>query len=281
MSINITLTPVPEWKGRLSFGSNHSYWWHEKGKPDRPLSGVTSVLNVIAKPALIPWAVKMAVDYLRGVMLADIQFGFSQDQFEQYLDEAQKAHTVKTKHAAGLGTDAHALVEIYIKQCLAATGGIPMESHNLLAPDPRVVEFAEWAVARHKQTGFKFILAEVPLADPKLAIAGTPDFIGEETQDMVWTPVIGDLKTGNGIYDRVYFFQMAAYGYMWMKWTKRVAKPKLVIIHMPAQKPNQPMDEYWSEDWKGDWEGFRAALIIHRRKDNFVRNNPYKQHVTT
>lgn len=274
MPTNITLTPVPQWKGRLSFGSNHSYWWHEKGKKDRPLSGVTSVLNVIAKPALIPWAVKMALEYIEKVT-PDIEFGYSKDQWHQFLDEAKGAHTRKTSHAAGLGTDAHALVEIYIKQCLAANGGVPMEAFNLLAPDPRVVEFADWAVARHKQTGFKFILAEVPLADPKLAIAGTPDFIGEETVESIWTPIIGDLKTGSGIYDRTYFFQMAAYAYMWMKWRKRVAEPKLVIIHMPAQKPKQPMDEYWSEDWKGDWEGFRAALVLHRRKDNFVSKNTW------
>jgi hypothetical protein len=268
MSTNITLTPVPEWKGKLSFGSNHSYWWHEKGKKDRPLSGVTSVLNVIAKPALIPWAVKMCVEYIKAN--APLNGGIYELP-APVLDEAQKAHTVKTKYAAGLGTDAHALVEIYIKQCISATGGVPMEAHNILAPDPRVVEFAEWAVERHNKTGFKFILAEVPLADPKLAIAGTPDFIGEETVDGLWCPIIGDLKTGSGIYDRVYFFQMAAYAYMWMKWTKRIGAPNLVIIHMPAQKPNQPMAEYWSEDWKGDWEGFKAALIIHRRKDNFVK----------
>lgn len=267
MKQNITLTPVPEWKGRLSFGANHSYWWHDK-KGTHPLSGVTSVLNVIAKPALIPWAVKMCVEHIK--TNAPLTDGVHVVP-SRILDEAGKAHTRKTTHAAGLGTDAHALVEAYIKQCLSANSGIPLLSHNLLAPDPRVIEFSEWATAHHALTSFRFILAEVPLADPKLAIAGTPDFIGEELVDGVWCPVIGDLKTGSGIYDRVYFFQMAAYGYMWMKWVKRVAQPKLVIIHMPAQKPNQPMAEYWSDDFKGDWEGFRAALVIHRRKDNFVK----------
>lgn len=279
MSTNITLKPIPEWKGRLSFGSNHSYWWHEKGKRDKPLSGVTSVLNVIAKPALIPWAVKMCIEYI----LNHDQGNGGQNEVvitKKDLEDARTAHTRKATHAAGLGTDAHALVEAYIKQCLAATNGVPLEAHNILEPAPRVVEFADWAVARHKLTGFKFILAEVPLADPKLAIAGTPDFIGEETVDGVWCPIIGDLKTGSGIYDRVYFFQMAAYAYMWMKWTRRKAEPKLVIVHMPAQKPNQDMAEYWSEDWKGDWEGFRAALIIYRRKDNFIRPNPYKHVIT-
>jgi hypothetical protein len=271
------LTPVPEWKGKLSFGSHHSYWWHDK-KGVHPLSGVTSVLNVIAKPALIPWAVKMCVEYIMANATEILGDGRVVEGYEismQTLMEAKGAHTRKTTHAAGLGTDAHADVEAYIKQCLAANAGIPLLGHNLLAPSDRVVEFAEWAATRNSQTGFRFILAEVPLADPKLAIAGTPDFIGEELIDGVWVPVIGDLKTGSGIYDRVYFFQMAAYGYMWMKWVKRTAKPKLVIIHMPAQKPDQPLAEYWSEDFKGDWEGFKAALIIHRRKDNFAKAKKY------
>lgn len=267
----ITLKPVPEWNGKLSFGSNHSYWWHEKGKKDRPLSGVTSVLNVIAKPALIPWAVRMAVDYLEA-LTADIELGIPKDTWKQWCDEARTAHTRKTTHAAGLGTDAHALIEEYIKDCISGFSGEPFIASN--DRNKRVVEFSNWAVRRNQQTGFKFILAEVPLADPKLAIAGTPDFIGEETVDGIWYPIIGDLKTGSGIYDRVYFFQMAAYAYMWMKWTGRKSDPKLVIIHCPAQKSWQKLAEYWSEDWKGDWEGFKAALVLYRRKDNFIKPKP-------
>lgn len=274
---NITLTPIPEWGGKLSFGSNHSYWWHDK-KGTHPLSGVTSVLNVIAKPALIPWAVKMAIEYLQKTVGADIELGITRAVWDQTLDEAKVAHTRKMNKAAGLGTDAHADVEAYIKESIEATGGVPLPSAQHMTD--RVREFAHWAIDRHLKTGFTFILAEIPLADPKLAIAGTPDFIGEETVDGLWSLIIGDLKTGSGIYDRVYFFQMAAYAYMWMKWTKRIAEPKLVIIHMPAQKPNQPMAEYWSEDWKGDWEGFKAALVLHRKKDNFVKANNYK-YVTT
>lgn len=268
MSTKETLTPVPEWKGKLSFGSNHSYWWHDE-KGVHPLSGVTSVLNVIAKPALIPWAVKMCVEYIKTNAIT--QLGLDGKNHYTFpvalLDEAQKAHTRKTTHAAGLGTDAHALIEAYIKECIEHNLGTPRENIG----EPRVSEFAEWAVKRNRETGFKFILAEVPLADEELAIAGTPDFIGEETIDGLWYPIIGDLKTGSGIYDRVYFFQMAAYGHMWMRWTGRLAEPKLVIVHMPAQKPNQPLAEYWSEDWKGDWEAFKAALTIYRCKDNFIK----------
>lgn len=265
----INLTKLDGWSGKFFFGDNHTYWWDKKGIK-HPLSGVTSVLNVIAKPALVPWAAKMTVEYI-AKNTPDIELGYSMEEFDQILDEAKKAYQKKTDKAADLGTDAHAIIETYIKGMIDGNSGIPIPIDITSNPDTRLVEFAEWAVARHLKTGFEFVASETPLAEPKLAIAGTPDFIAREKVNDEWVLIIGDLKTGSGIYGRVYFFQMAAYGYMWMKWTKRLSEPKLVIIHCPAQKPNQPLAEYWSEDWKGDWEGFKAALVLHRRVHNFTR----------
>lgn len=266
---------VPGWKGKFLLGPRHSYWWvDKKGSEPRPLSGITSVLNVIGKPKLVQWAANCSVDFIKSNVSAkqqeDGSFVIEGDEFMVLLEEARTAHATKRDAAADTGKDAHALIEEYIKTCLDKNKGIPW--NQITSAEPRVLEFAVWAMRRNQKTGFTFVASETPLADPKLAIAGTPDFIAiEKNEAGEWVLVIGDLKTGSGIYDRVYFAQMAAYGYMYLRKTRKKQGVRLVIVHAPASKPGQPIAEYWSEDHKGDWEGFKSALYLHRWKDNFAK----------
>ncbi len=276
------LTEVPGWNGKFLLGPNHTYWWKD-GDNLKALSGTTSVLNVIAKPALIQWAANMAVDHI----VAGWKVTIGQDldllkaREQEFIDlcvEARTAHNKKKEVAAEAGHDAHALVEEYIKACINHNDGIPyaLSSMNIMSREPRVMEFAQWAMERHLEKKFRFLASEVPLADVKLAIAGTPDFIAEELKmradgQLEMMPMIGDLKTGSGVYDRVFFAQMACYGYMWMKRNKSRIAPSLLVVHAPSKKPNQAIATYYSDDFKGDWEAFQAALTLHRWKDNFVK----------
>lgn len=273
------LVEVPGWNGQFLRGPRHTYWWKETPDSEpRPLSGITSVLGVIGKPNLITWAARMVTEHIKAAegWVTDIGFGVvfdTVDQWKDFMEDAEKAHTKKKDAAAGLGTDAHALVEEYIKRCINENGGIPIPSG---LAEPRVIEFADWCVQRNIETKFRFLASETPLADPENSIAGTPDFIAEEEVEGEMILVIGDLKTSSGIYDRTFFAQMAAYAYMLIKKQKRhKGEPRMVIMHMPSQKPNQVLATYWSDDYKGDWTAFRAALYLHRWKDNFA--SPYKK----
>ena len=102
------------------------------GKGARPMQGVTSVLGIISKPALIGWAAKMAVEYIRetapetivkaehgelGVL--DIPcYGVT----EKILDEAAKAYATKRDKAGAQGTSTHADIEGYVKDCIENGG---------------------------------------------------------------------------------------------------------------------------------------------------------------
>lgn len=278
------LTEVPGWNGKFFLGPNHTYWWVTGDKaPGGPylaaLSGITSVLGVIAKPALIQWSANMAVDYVKvHAQKIDDSMVHGKPLYtirHDTLEVARTAHAQRKDAAAGLGHDAHALVEQYIKWCIENNEGIP--TPQVTSAEPRVAEFAQWAMNRHAETRLTFIASETPLGDPKLAIAGTPDFIAEELYNGEMHPLIGDLKTGIGVYDRTFFAQMAAYGYMWMKRNKTKVAPHLLVVHMPAQKPGQLLNTYVSEDFKGDWEGFQSALYLHRWKDNFVGKPQWKK----
>jgi len=85
----------------------------------KPLTGVTTVLGVIAKPALIQWAANMAVDYVEGAPLWAIGCEYKLDGKEYtitqvVLDEARKAHVRKKEEGGKKGTDIHKWIESWI-----------------------------------------------------------------------------------------------------------------------------------------------------------------------
>lgn len=93
----------------------HSYRWMEK---DLFLPGVTSILKILAKEALIQWAANMsAADYRRQVqdwLLAE-KGELTEKQLEEFEARAKTAHTRTASTAAGVGTQAHSYAEAKAK----------------------------------------------------------------------------------------------------------------------------------------------------------------------
>src|SRR3990167_5223571 len=83
----------------------------------KPLQGVTSVLSVIAKPALIPWAGKMATDFIAVAWKADIPY--RAEVISLILDEAKVAHRKKKEVAGDWGKEVHTEIEQYVLDCIA------------------------------------------------------------------------------------------------------------------------------------------------------------------
>src|SRR3990167_7476670 len=75
--------------------------------------GVTSVLNSLAKPALIYWAANKAAEFIENTLEA----GRSYDELEiaELVDGAKNAHRKRTKEATGVGTLAHNWISKWIK----------------------------------------------------------------------------------------------------------------------------------------------------------------------
>ena len=77
-----------------------------------PLHGVTTVLSVISKPALIQWAANMAVKYVEDNFdwaNADVE------HLSNVLKEAKSAHRKKKEKAGDWGTLVHEAIEKWIK----------------------------------------------------------------------------------------------------------------------------------------------------------------------
>lgn len=163
----------------------------------KPLTGVTTILQVIAKPALISWAANEVARYITINCKYDGEvkcFTVTSDE----LELARKAHAQKKKDAGTIGTKAHNWIERFVKSAIAGTEPIEID------PDIAhiVVNFMQWA----KENKVKFLESEKRLFSKKHWYAGTVDLVFE----MDGKRYIGDIKTSSAIYNE-HFFQMAAY----------------------------------------------------------------------
>jgi len=160
------------------------------------LKSVTGALSVLDKPALIPWAVKMAVDkiseFVSGGMLID----------DNAIKEAKNAWRVKRDTAGDKGTQAHDLIHEYIKFKLGIIKKMPA-----MPKDKEVkncyLAFREWE-AEHE---VKFIATEQLVYSKRYNFVGTLDCIAEV--DGKFSLI--DFKTSSGIYEDM-LYQVGAYG---------------------------------------------------------------------
>jgi len=167
----------------------------------------TTILSLLNKPALTPWAVKMTISYL-SERLDDIKSGklkLTYGNTALILEEAKRHHRAIATKAAQIGTDVHAMVENHVK------------GHNVLNADHRIIEkelsttqkpynaYLDW----EKKQSFSLIGSEIPVCSPKWGgYGGTLDMVAE-LDDKSY---IIDLKTSSGIYDE-YIMQIASYRY--------------------------------------------------------------------
>lgn len=243
---------------------NHRYTLDGK-----PLTGVTTVLGVVAKPALIQWAANQAVDYAKEHIgkvekpdmekmksHLDIAMYFA-GELERILEEARKAHITKRDKAAEQGTDVHAECEKYVNDCIEKNNG---RAAVLTHENKQVEHFATWAV----KNNVKFLESEKKVYDAELWLAGTADLVLE----MNGKTYIGDIKTTSGIYGLEPFMQCAAYAKM-----LDYDIDGTIIINLKKDGSfNEEKDIYFRYDLTGDWEAFEHALGLYRKLNTWKKS---------
>ena len=125
----------------------------------KKLTGVTTILGVISKPALLQWSANMAVESIKSEIY-DLGLMPLRTKLDAIFETAKKAYIVKRDKAGELGTDVHAQVEILIKEAIASTGGVigGKEVEN-----EQVQNFIDWAV----KNKIKFLASEVHIYSEK------------------------------------------------------------------------------------------------------------------
>lgn len=211
-------------KVKLEFNEgNHRYkvFDEENGVADyRP--GVTSILNILDKPALKGWAAYMAAKSFREAVARAVAEGtpITDLWLENAAKTASDAHMTYSDKAKDVGHVIHAIIEQYLKGKMDA-GYTPDYSmmDNLSEADKQLgrtlyLEFQKW----YESSGLTCIGSEQTLYSRQYQYCGTFDCLFETPQGGI---ILGDVKTTkrtvnaqNGIYDE-YVAQLGAYAQAW------------------------------------------------------------------
>lgn len=190
----------------------HKVHTRYKLKDGTPIAGTTTIIGILAKPALINWAWKLGC---------------------QGIDYKKVRDT-----AGDIGTIAHYLIQCHLKAEKADLTDYPQESI-----DKARVAFQAF-LDFEKQHDMKPILVEGQLVDAKLLYGGTIDFYG--TIDGKLTLL--DFKTGSGLWPEMRL-QVAAYRNLLQVNGHRVDSVQLLRIDKNTGEFHHHMLNELSEAW--------------------------------
>lgn len=239
---------------------------------DKKLTGVTSIIGVLAKPQLIGWAAKMAVEAINmlapSIYLTEDNAVLSKATGKPWLGEyylvtseileaAKSAHQKKKEAAGEHGTDTHALVEQYITFLLEHNSGSPDMSMGLPV---EIEKFWKWA----KENVDYFLFSERKMFDKELFIAGTADFayVGKDGKRYM-----ADFKTSSGIYGIDYWLQVAAYRMLAEK-SGDVPYDGATVVRLGKDGSFEVQQRF---DYETDKEAFLACLTLYRAQATYKK----------
>jgi len=224
--------------------------------------GVTSIKDVINKPALISWAANKAAESFRN----DVKPGASYDeiQLDGFLAKAKSAHRQFTKDAASIGQLVHDWISKYI-YALSDSKPLPLEPVNEKAKQS-IKAFIDFT----QKHNVEVTSSERKIYSMTEDYAGTLD--GEGYID--GKKCILDFKTSSGIYPE-FFIQVAAYLYAREEETGSKYEGA-VIIRIDKETGEFEAKAIKREDLDEYYQAFLACLTLYRwqmrRKDEEKKN---------
>ncbi len=223
----------------------------------KALTGITTILKVVAKPSLIQWAANMAVDYIANNFSEVFVYPLDKEKIGKLLEEARFAHRRKKEEAGQKGIDVHTEIERIIKDLVKSNSVLKDGASD----NPQIQHFINWAIINK----VKFLASEKRLYSKKYWVAGTADFICE----IDGKKYVGDLKTSSGIYDRTPFFQTAGYRMMLEEMGEKDFVGTIIINIKKSGEFDENKDVYCSCDYQNELDGFLACLTLYRKLQEF------------
>ena len=214
----------------------------------RPVDGVTSALGAIAKPALVPWAVKMAVEHFE----RSVKPGVALDEIEiaRICADAKAAHRRSSGDAAAIGTLVHQFAEDVLDDGIATMPVNPQAEASCRA-------FLEWT----RQHNVKPSHVERRIYSHAYNYAGTCDLVAEIDGRLT----VADFKTSSGLYDEMRF-QVSAYKAAMVEEGIVPEDAARAIIRFSKVDGSFEFHRLPDADDEPDFEAFLAALAIYRRQ---------------
>jgi hypothetical protein len=227
----------------------------------KPLTGVTTILGVIAKPMLIQWSANMAVDFIQSNYTEIVEGG--DEVFEQVCKEARVAHRKKKESAGEFGTNVHNAIEKWVNMKILGVD-IELDLKFSELEQKAFNHFVNWALTNN----VKFLESEKHVYSRSLWVGGICDIVCE----IDGKRYVADIKTSSGIYPEA-FIQCSAYAEML---TEMATYPLIYrdnklhnfafdgVLILNCNKKGG-FDHAFNYDIEGNFNCFKAAVTIYRK----------------
>ena len=208
---------------------------------------VTTILQVVAKPALIGWSRKVALEKVRATLLDEMKTGetlagITSGWIDTMLEAARKRPDEERDQAADFGLRSYELIDGVL------AGREPVVPEDLL---PVMEGFDSWQVS----SGLDITATEQVVCSNLHGYAGTFDAIATKNGGVY----VIDFKTSNGIYDEM-SFQVAAYAQAYEEQTGQ----KILGGYVVRLGKKKPEFEAREVDLEEGLRGFLGALALWR-----------------
>ena len=212
---------------------------------DEIFPSVTTVLDVIAKPALIPWARDAALGSVREALTERIggMAWLTPEWVDEVIEEGRRRPEKVKTEAGDFGTQAHILIDAVLK---GEKPQIPPEM------DPLMASFDGW----RRAAGFHVRATEHMVYSAKYKYAGTLDALAYRGDRMVAL----DWKTSKGLYPE-YALQVAAYAKALEEMSGEVVHEAWVVR---LDRRTLEVEVRQVQDMDKAFIAFRAALYLWR-----------------
>lgn len=198
-----------------------------KLKDGTRVPGVTTILNELAKPALIHWSWSLGI---KGI------------DYRVHRDDL-----------ADIGTLAHEMIMCHLKKKKYDTS--EYSKRQIDKSENCFLKYLEWE-SRHE---IKPILIEEPLVSEKLKCGGKPDFFGK----IDGTLTLLDFKTGKRIYDEA-LYQMAGYNLLVIE--NGHPPPQQFMALNIGRDETEKFEEVKRKELQWEQKIFLAILQIYKAK---------------
>lgn len=208
---------------------------------DTSFTGVTTILGVIGKEVLVPWAAKESVDYVFRTLAKVTGYRLTTRFMERLQSRAKKQPRFAKERAGRNGSQAHDAFDSFIKN-----------------PESPMLETAYWESFKYwlSKEKLRIVMGDTKVASLVYGFGGSIDVLLADEHDRL---LIGDFKTSKGLYD-TYAYQVAAYGQAFKETYGLPYMPEGVVLRFVKDRPCFERREV--RDMNDSFAGFKAALDL-------------------
>ena len=194
-----------------------------KLKSGERVPSVTTVLGILAKPALLDWAWRMGLEGLDYRAVRD--------------------------NAADIGTLAHYLIMCGLKGQSPDT--TEYSAQDIEKAETCLIKYWEWSKSHKVEP----IMVEMPLVSEQYRFGGTIDFFGKIDSQ----PTLVDFKTGKAIYSE-FFYQLAGYNQLLAEAGQTIGAIRILRV---GRNEEEGFEERVIKKLDNQWQVFLNCLKIY------------------